>query len=501
MNTTGFRRRIKPYKMLSDAEVDRIHQGTLDILEKTGATVQHERALKLLEKEGCKVNHTNRRVRFSPELIEDCLKRCPGSFILQRRGEGNDITIGDNNLVMATSCGLETVNLEDWDSRPATRQEVYDAVRVIDALEHCHMSGAYAPYWGFEGVPPIMAILEACAARIRNTVKVGWEGCLADCEKFYIDMAKAAGTEIMGQAAAASPLTWYEESVETMFTFADAGLPCMVGCGPTMGASAPATLAGATMLANAEIMSAIVLMQCYKPGTRQYAGSFVWPMNMRTGAASFGNIACSLHTAIFEQMWQHYDVATWHGAPGATNGKATDFQCGYEKSMAAMLSSLYGANVLWFVGGIHGELAWHNVQAIMDNEIAGMIGRYVEGVDIDDDHLALDLIHEIGPIPGTFLRAPHTRQWWAKEQYMNEVTDSLSIQDWRGQGKKLALDYAKEKMEEILSTHKPLPLPSGADEEIDRLLKEAREHYRKMGKISDEEWETYMVVLKENDAL
>ena len=495
MSATGFIRKFKPFDLITEEQVESVHRGTLQVLEKTGVVIKHKRALDLCEKNGCKVDHQLERVCFPPKLVEEALAQIPSTWVLRRRGEKNDVTIGGNTVIMATACGMETVELGTWERRPATRKEVYDTLTVIDALENCHMSGAYAPFWGYETVPPVMAIPEACAARIRNTVKVGWEGCWADCETFTIQMAKAAGTEIAGQCAASSPLTFYKDVIDTLFRFVEADLPCMVGSGATMGASSPATIAGASIVGNAETIAGMVVGHLIKPGFRTVNINFLWPMNMRTGGNSFGNIGVCLQSALATQLCRKYGIPAWLGAPGATSGKAIDFQCGYEKAIAAILSSLYGANILWFIGGIHGELTFHAIQAILDNDIAGMIGRYLQGVEVSDETLAVDLINEIGPIPGNYLHTAHTRKWWKNEQYIQKVIDSLSYQEWEASGQKTALDHAREEMEHILATHRPTPLPPGADEEIERILNDARQFYRKQGMISAEEWSSYSKML------
>ena len=126
-----------------------------------------------------------------------------------------------------------------------------------------------------------------------------------------------------------------------------------------------------------------------------------------------------------------------------------------------------------------GELSGHPVQAVLDNDIAGMIGRFIEGEKVDDETLAADLIRRVGPIPGHFLGTTHTRTWWKKEQFMPKVADRLTYPEWMEKGKKSAVDYAKERMEEILATHKPDPLTPQQEDDISRILKECWDYYRK----------------------
>ena len=124
-----------------------------------------------------------------------------------------------------------------------------------------------------------------------------------------------------------------------------------------------------------------------------------------------------------------------------------------------------------------------------------MIGRFIEGVVVNDETLAINLINEVGPIPGMYLDKSHTRKWWKSEQVMPKSADTLGIPEWMEKGKKSAIDYAKERMETILSTHKPVPLSTRQEAEIERILKEARDYYRKKGLISQHEWEVYMKCL------
>ena len=106
--------------------------------------------------------------------------------------------------------------------------------------------------------------------------------------------------------------------------------------------------------------------------------------------------------------------------------------------------------------------------------------------------LAIDLIGEVGPIPGHFLNQEHTRKWWRSERYTPNVADRLPYPVWIREGKKGCIDYAREKVEEILATHKPEPLTPGQEADVERILTDAREYYKRQGLISEEEWEIYM---------
>ena len=94
----------------------------------------------------------------------------------------------------------------------------------------------------------------------------------------------------------------------------------------------------------------------------------------------------------------------------------------------------------------------------------------------------IDLIKEIGSGPDFYLNKEHTRKWWKKEQYIPFVADTTGLPQWLREGKKTSLDRAKEKMEEILATHKvSIPLTASQEAEIERIIAEARKFYTKKG--------------------
>jgi trimethylamine--corrinoid protein Co-methyltransferase len=168
-----------------------------------------------------------------------------------------------------------------------------------------------------------------------------------------------------------------------------------------------------------------------------------------------------------------------------------DYQSSYEKAFRILVAGLSGANTLLYHGSVHGELTHHPIQAILDDDSAGMVGRFMEGITVNDETLAVDLIHEVGPIPGHFLDKAHTRKWWKVEQFLPKAADRLTYPEWMSTGKKTCLDYARERMDEILANHKPTPLTSNQEEEVERVLEEARKHYKERVLITDEEMSTY----------
>jgi trimethylamine--corrinoid protein Co-methyltransferase len=249
-----------------------------------------------------------------------------------------------------------------------------------------------------------------------------------------------------------------------------------------MGGTAPVTAAGATISNNAELLGVVVLIQCMRPGTGICGNDFVTPMDMESGGFLFGALGVNLHQMAFNQLWgQVYKMPTVNTGAAFSNSKLIDYQSGYEKTHTAMASALSGANVIVFHGGVTAELAYNPILSIINDDVAGIIGKTIEGFAVDDETMAVDLIEQVGCVPGTFLNKTHTRANWKKEYFVPKVADRLSYPEWLNQGKKSVIHRAKDRMEEILASHRPLEITPEQDRDIDRILEDARNHYQKKG--------------------
>ncbi len=477
----GFTRKFKPLEILTKEQLQAIHRGTLDVLETTGARVEHNRALELFADHHCKVDFEEKRVRIPGYLVEECLRQCPSSFALKARDPEYDLRIGGDTLYFAQNVGMRYVDLDTWEPRPGTLQEHAEAIRVLDALDTVHMLVPHQFYMDMKDVSPFMMQIEGLANGIRNSAKVQSVGYSCDCEIFGIKMAKAVGIDLRGTMTVSPPLTLYEDCCEAGFRFAEAGFAIAIASGCVYGGTGPATIAGSTVTNNAEIMAGLVLVQLIRPGTGILACDFTFPMDMQFGYPVFGALGSTLHQVMFDQIWRDYGIpcSNWHA--GYSSSKKVDFQAGYEKAMSALLCALAGDNICNLHGSIYGELTYHPVMSILDDDIAGRVGRLIEGVEVTDDTLAIDLIEQVGPIPGKYLNTEHTRKWWKTEQFIPKAADREPYPEWIKKGKKDALALAKERMEEILATHKPKPLTPEQDKAIDEILEEARSFYRQKG--------------------
>lgn len=478
MARTGVIRKIPFLEMLAGEHLERLHEATLQVLWQPGVRFESEWALDFLAANGCKVDRETRQVCFPRDVVEACLARAPRSFVVKAPKPENDLLLGGDGIYFTHSSGMETVDLRTFEPRKATLKEYVDCVRVLDALETVDLLGAY-PFFGYEGVSPAMAIPEGVALKMRYSGKHQMEGCSNDNEIFTIQMAQATGQEITGIVGYSAPLMWGREAIDGARRIVEAGFHLTTVDGCIRGGSAPVTIAGEIVVSNAAHLSMIVLTQLLRPGHRISVGHFSLPMNMSTGAPAFGQIDSSISNVIFNQVWRWYGIPFSNGSPGYVNAKIMDFQAGYEKMAAAMLAALSGAGFILLHLGVSGEITAHPLQAILDEDVAGMIGRFLAGEEVSDDTLALALIEEVGPLPGHYMDKRHTIKWWRKEQYVPKSADRLSYSQWLSGERKVALDYARERMASILSEEPQSRLTDSQEEDLRRILAEARAFFAK----------------------
>lgn len=479
-------------EMLSESDVEKIHGATLKILKDTGVHIEDKETLEMLSENGCEIDSGKGVVRFPENVVMDSLQKSPSSFVLKARDSKKDCTVKSGGpFICAPSPGMQSIDLDTWEPKTPTRKEFYDYMRIIDALPNYDMHVGF-PWGGFEGVPTCMALMESCAAKFRVSTKPNWEGTIKESYIYNTQMAHALGVDLWENCNPTSPLTFSGETITHIKHFSKNDIPFSICSGPVLGVSGPATIAGVVAMNNADILATNAIAQINKVGSRVLAGSMIMAVDMRSAAPIFSNVANHLADSVFNQMWAYYGMPTLCNMGGWSNSKMIDYQAGYETTMGTTMTALSGGSVIAFGGGLTAELSAHPIKAIIDNDIIGMLKRNMQGIEVSEETLALDVIDEVGFSPTTYLSEEHTCSLWRKDTYYPQLADMLDIEMWIKQGKKSIIDHGRQRMEAILAEHTVCELPAEKEKMIEDILWEARDFYRKNGSISDEEWDVYM---------
>jgi len=148
-----------------------------------------------------------------------------------------------------------------------------------------------------------------------------------------------------------------------------------------------------------------------------------------------------------------------------------DAQSGHEKTLTGLLPALAGANLIYGLGMIEMGMTIDYGQLVMDNEFARMIKHTLQGIPVNDETLAVDVIREVG-IGKDFLSHETTFKHM-RSQSQPELIDRRMREDWLADGSKDLYQRALEEAKHILETHEPDPLSQEASTTIRSIVEDA----------------------------
>ncbi|MGD2058882.1 MAG: trimethylamine methyltransferase family protein [Anaerolineales bacterium] len=464
----AFRNRCEdPIEVLSNSNLENIHEDTLKVMQETGVVFRDPQALEFLQSHGCDVDTGKEIVYFPPDLVERSLGNCPQEFRLRARNPAYDILFDETSVHFAACSGMTVLDLETMQRRPGTIDDAVEAARLCDALEN--IAGSNTGLGEVSDKPTETNLEWLYATAIRNSEKVTSVAVMNDSEQWGIRMAKAAGEDIIVTVNSASPLGWTEDQIRGARRALEADLPLGLQSMASPGLTAPATLAGTATVMNAEILSMAVYVQLLKPGTGLMYSCFTIPLDMQTTMLATGSIELGLLTAASAQLSRRYDMGSIVYLP-MSDAKLPDQQAGYEKAMQWLLAAMSGVNLIWGAGMLDGHSLWSNAQLVIDAEMCGMVSRSLDGFRIDREARAVDLIQKIGHFPASYLGTDHTLEYWESERYLPLISLRESYDDWMRGGAKDLLQRADERALTLLAEHEVVPLPKDVDKQIKELI-------------------------------
>lgn len=462
--------------ILNAQDIHRIHTATLDIIETTGVRFPSDRALKIWEAHGAKVDYESKIIKAPGTLIEDALKHPPPGFTLAARNPAQDLPLDGSHVYAGTDgCGVEIIDMATGEKRRSRLQDVSDIARIADALEQ--IAFHFAPVSAQDCPPETRGLHELAAIWTHSTKHAQTESIYTVREaNAAVEMAAAiaGGIDVLRQRpvlslmqCTISPLAHDGGSIDAALIAAEAGVPAgfmtMASCAST----GPATMAGNLVVGNAEVISALALIQLAYPGAPVFYAAAQTAMDLRSGAYTGGGPEDFLFGAATNKLADFYNVPLSMGS-FATGAKEPNWQAGIENSLSALMASLVMSDMLLGVGLLNGSKIWSYEQMIMDCEIFDIIGKMMEGIRVDDETLALDAIRDVGP-GGHFLTHNHTLEHM-RDLWVSTLMDRRPYDEWE-QKKDNARDWARERAKNILEIHEPDPLDVKLQDELQKIIK------------------------------
>ena len=462
--------------VLGKDAISKIHNATLEVLERTGITLNTEEGRKTLLDAGCKAGDDDNVIRIPAKLVESAIKSAPSSVVLSnRRGEESCFLGG-----WVTSYGTGSdcpfiLDRQTEEKRLCTYEDVAGGALVCDHLDNFSF---VMPVGIISDRPTSVADVYEVEATMRNTTKpVVFTAHNKRTFQASIDLAAATAggldklqekPTICLYAEPTSPLKHMPEATDKLIHAARMRIPVIFTPCPLMGATAPATGAGLLVLANAESLSGLVIHQLVNPGAPFIFGGVMNLLDMSTTIAPYGSPELHQLCAALTSLAHHYELPMF-GTCGCSDAKRVDAQAGLEVGFSTLMATLSGQNLIHDIGFLESALITSYEMYILTDEAIGMAKHIARGVQVNDDTLAVDVIGSVGQ-KGNFLAEEHTLKQFKKEFYFPKILDRTNYAGWEKAGRKTMDIKLKEKADEILGTHKAEPIDAGIQKQWNAIL-------------------------------
>lgn len=473
--------------VLSSDEVETLTNATFQLLESTGVLVREPRAHRLLLSAGAIGAPGEERVRIPQALLREALTKVPHEWTWYARDPARNIRVGEGGRTRLGP-GSSCTNVWDYETnrvRPPTLQDATDMVRLMDALDFVDIN--FTPVnKETDDLPARWHESESLVRDLTNSGKppVGpsYDGTMAR-DGVAIAAVLAGGEDalrkrpmVAGYCDPVSPLVHDRAMTETLIEYAAMGQPVFVTALDLAGASAPATLAGTLLQQNAEVLSGILIAHLVNPVAPVIYGSVSGIMDMKAGTAAVGGPEFSLLSVASVQLAHRFGIPCSVG--GQSDSKLPDAQAAIEKAATLFASTMAGADFVdLYFGSFEGFNTTCLEQMVIDHDIAASIFRFRDGIAMDEAHLGLDLLREVGP-GGNFLgnrtALTHTRRWMMTEDYFPVVADRRSRFAWEKAGSPSMLDRAHQQAQKLLKEHQGVPMDPTMAADMGRVLERIR---------------------------
>jgi len=459
---------------LSEAQFEKIHAASLEVLERIGVRLDLPEAVELLQKAGAQVDE--RGLAHVPRgLVERALSTAPKHVELYSRHGQPALSLGGQRCFFGP--GSDCLNIIDHRSgerRKPVLQDVVDGVTVCDALPNIDfVMSMVLPTDVDQTLADIyqMEVMLAHTTKPILYVSYGVRGLVT-----AVQMAEAV---VGGEAALRQRplLTCYinvvsgavhnQEGLQKLLYLAGKGLPSLYIPGSNAGVTSPMTVAGAVALDNAGVLAGLVLAQLKSEGA-PFIISAMDPaaLDMRTMVGPYAYP----ERGICRSMAQRYGLPTL-ALSGATDAKVLDEQAGAEAALTLLADVLLGGNIVHDLGYLESGLTFSLAQLAICDQIVSWVKAFSREIEVSPETLALDEIAGVGA-GGSYLTTRHTRRHF-KETWYPDLFERGLYGDWVKKGSKPLAARAAERVQKILDEHRPEPLPDEVKARLRQIVEQA----------------------------
>ena len=459
--------------LLSDDEIENIHEASLKVLEEIGIKVLSKKVQSLLAEHGAKVDAASSIVKIPRSLVEEAIKKAPKEIVLCARNPKFDLKLPSKNFTYVATSGYATFmrDFETGKKRMTKTSDLRDFAIIADYLDQVDFfDSIVAP----TELPPPVQTVHGLAVSFENTEKHVLNRALSEKQaKWQIKIASAiVGDEeklrkrpiFCSINCPVSPLLFEEGSSEAIVELARAGIPVVPMSMALCGSTAPGTIAGTLTIVNAENLASLAILQCASPGAPVVYCAESTSADMRTGDINYQAPELPLIAAGATQMARRYQLPCYTTSMGMDE-TPNDWESLIGASKRLALIQLGRGDISAGFGSLENAESAALEQVILDAEAWEQAKAYLRHFKVNEETLAFDAIREVGP-GGNFLGLKHTLEHFQKEIWLKKEPAILSSTDGS------IVERAKEKVRQILSSHVPSQLDEEVKREISQILRD-----------------------------
>lgn len=451
--------------ILSTEEIERILDTSYRIIEEVGPRFEWGPALDIMAEHGCEVDREKQIVRIPRGLTQKAVDN------MTPLARPQDYP----KMFWAPWIGMNYIDHETKERRPGRLQDCRDVVNVVNHLENISVSSTgVVP----QDVPIEIADVYMAELLFKYSEKIftTWTYTI-ETGRDLVEMALAVtgGAEQFREskilnylAEPVTPLKFSKHMLEIVKLYAEYDQPINMGSMVQVGTTGPATLSGAVALQMAENLAGLVYLYCLGSKSPVALGGPMQTSDMRTGRCLYAAPELSLiHLALV--ACAHHLGYMSGCTSGLCDANTMDFQCGWERGLSGILLWAAGSESLGMRGEIGGGEGFSIDSLAVENEMGGMLKRISEGIIVNDETLALDVIERVG-IGGNYLydehTARHAHDFWQPEIFRRDQYEKFQS-NYRD-----TYARAHDKVTSILENNQlELQVDEDIAKEIDRIVK------------------------------
>lgn len=436
----------------STEEVEKLHEMTLEVLEKDGVVMDDDDAAEIFKAHGAKVD--GHRVYIPRKMVEEALKTAPSEFKIRGRND-KFVTFGEGHKVFAPASGPLYVKRGDDHHKNMAEdyknfQKMDHTSRVINMLN----PNLIEPTDIDREV--VRDYQMAVCLKYTDKPLMGLTTSLQDCihstdmiRRFYD--AKEDETYTFGLINPMSPLHYNKVMLQACKYFAERNQATMFPCCAMPGTTSPATLSGTVVVNNAENLAGIIYAQLVRPGAPVVYANTSCSTDMRYMTSAIGSPETALISLASAALAHYYGVPCRNGG-SLSDAKCVDWQAGAESTMVMMATLMSTSTFILHSCGVmdsFNTLCYEKY--LLDEQNIEMLMKIVNGMTIHTDPEELENIHEVGP-GGQYICSEHTMDYMYDELYTAKLSNKMGYNSWVNEGKKDAAQIANEQIEKRLAS-------------------------------------------------